>query len=50
MALFIQEGMVAVLFQRMSEGTPPPIEEEVEWITTTILNGMAARKGSRRRN
>lgn len=49
-ALFIQEGMVAVLLQRMTEETSPPIEEEVAWILETILTGVAVRKRSRRRN
>lgn len=47
-ALFIQEGMAAVLFQRMSEDDPPPIEEEVDSISTMILTGIAVRKRARR--
>lgn len=48
-ALFIQEGMMAVLFQRLADEKPPKIEQEVDWISTTILSGIATTKRTRRR-
>lgn len=50
LAVFIQEGMAGVLFQRMSEESPAPVDDEVEWVSTMILAGVATRKRPRRKN
>lgn len=47
-AMFVQEGMVAILFDRLNEPAPPPIEEDVAWIAEVILRGIATDQGSRR--
>lgn len=47
-ALFMEEGMVAVILQRLSETPPPDVDEDAEWITTMILTGISnSRKRSR---
>lgn len=45
LALFIIEGSTAVILERLGESSPPPDEEEVEFIVSLILDG--ARKRSR---
>ncbi|MDX1582956.1 MAG: TetR/AcrR family transcriptional regulator [Thermoanaerobaculia bacterium] len=50
LALFIQEGMVAVLLQRMTEETPPAIEEEIDWILQAVLNGLSSKGRRGRKN
>ncbi len=50
LAVFIQEGMAGVLFQRMSDGASAPVEDEVEWISKMIVSGVAVAKRSRRKN
>jgi hypothetical protein len=42
--LFIEEGTIAVLMQRLNETMSPPVEEDVEWIVEMILDGVAARR------
>lgn len=49
LALFVQEGIIGVLFHRMTETDPPPMDDEVEWIVTMILTGIALGRRSRRR-
>lgn len=46
LASFLEEGVASVLHERMSEKKPVPVEEEVEWITSVVLDGIA-RKRSR---
>ena len=47
LALFLTEGIGALLFLRSEEKTHPAIDEEVEWIATTILDGIS-KKGSKK--
>lgn len=44
LALFLEEGVVAVLFERLSEKNPPPVSEEVDWLTSTILDGISKKR------
>ena len=46
-AFFIAEGVAALLRLRTDEKSPPRIEEEVEWLASTILEGIA-RKGAKK--
>lgn len=47
LALFLTEGIGSVMFLRGEEKTHPSIDEEVEWIASTILEGVS-RKGSKK--
>lgn len=40
LALFIAEGIVSILVRRLSEASPPPIEEDIELIAGTVLHGV----------
>jgi AcrR family transcriptional regulator len=42
--LFIEEGTIAVLMQRLNETLSPPVDEDVDWIVEMILDGVAARR------
>lgn len=44
LALFIEEGVGAVMHERMTEKNPPPVKEEVEWISSAILDGITRRR------
>lgn len=43
--LFIEEGTIAVLMQRMNETVSPSVQEDVDWIVEMILDGVAKRSG-----
>ncbi len=45
LALFMTEGVNAVLLHRLEEKEPPEAEDEAAWITDLLVNGMAARPG-----
>lgn len=47
LALFLTEGISSMMFLRSEEKTRPSIDEEVEWIASTILEGVS-RKGSKK--
>lgn len=47
LAFFLTEGISALLFLRIDEKSPPRIDEEVEWIASTILEGIV-RKGTKK--
>lgn len=40
LALFIAEGIVSILVRRLSEASPPPIEDDIDLIAGTILHGV----------
>lgn len=44
LALFLEEGVVAVLFERLAEKNPPSVSEEVDWLTSTILDGISKKR------
>jgi AcrR family transcriptional regulator len=46
LALFLTEGIGAVLFLRTDEKSPPDVDEEVDWLTSIIVEGI--KKGSRK--
>lgn len=43
LALFVIEGSTAVILERLSEETPPPEEDDVEFMTRLILDGVRKR-------
>ena len=45
LALFFEEGMVAVIFERMSEKKRMPVEKEVQWLLATVVGGVARKRG-----
>lgn len=44
LALFVSEGVIAILGRRLAEAEPVPVEEDVDWLVETILHGIAPRK------
>lgn len=50
LALFIMEGSNALVIERVMEDAPPPEAEDVELIASVILDGISARKSSKRSN
>lgn len=47
LALFVAEGMNAIILRRLSEEAPPPVESEVEWIVRTLTEGISAKGRAR---
>ena len=47
LALFLAEGVHAVIIRRLSEAKSPSPSEEADWIVTLLLGGLA-KKGGRR--
>lgn len=43
LALFVSEGVIAILIRRLNEGGPVPVDDDVDWLVETILHGIAAR-------
>lgn len=41
LALFLSEGINAVTRRRLADSSPPPPEQDVEWITATLLDGLS---------
>jgi AcrR family transcriptional regulator len=39
-ALFVAEGIVSILVRRLSEGSSPPIEDDIDLIAGTVLHGV----------
>ena len=48
LALFIIEGMSAIVRERISEDAPPPEEHDVDLIVHTILDGISLRNNEKR--
>lgn len=40
-ALFISEGVHAILLKRLYEAQPPSIDREVDWLVSVVMNGLA---------
>jgi TetR/AcrR family fatty acid metabolism transcriptional regulator len=47
LALFLIEGSIAITLERLNENAPPPEENDVDLIVSTILDGIAIRKQKR---
>jgi AcrR family transcriptional regulator len=47
LALFVVEGTIAVVLERLSEDAPPPENEDVELIVSTLLGGIVTPKARR---
>jgi AcrR family transcriptional regulator len=47
LAIFLIEGINAIVIQRVSEEVSPPEQADVDLIASTILNGIASRKHER---
>jgi AcrR family transcriptional regulator len=41
LAVFLIEGINAIVIQRVTEEAPPPQEDDVEMITSTVMHGLA---------
>jgi TetR/AcrR family fatty acid metabolism transcriptional regulator len=41
LALFVAEGMNAIILRRLSEEPPPAVDSEVEWVVGTLLEGIS---------
>lgn len=40
-ALFVAEGINAIILRRLSEESPPSLESDVEWMVATLLDGLS---------
>lgn len=47
LALFLIEGSIAITFERLHEDAPPPEEQDIDLIVSTILDGIFIRKQKR---
>jgi len=47
LALFLIEGSTAITLERLSEDAPPPEEQDVDLIVSTIVDGILIRKQKR---
>jgi Transcriptional regulator len=47
LALFLTEGSIAIVLERLSEDAPPPENDDVELIVSTLLDGIAIPKSKR---
>lgn len=47
LALFLIEGSAAIVLERLSEDTPPPENDDVELIVSTLLDGITIPKSKR---
>ncbi|HEX9733297.1 MAG TPA: helix-turn-helix domain-containing protein [Thermoanaerobaculia bacterium] len=41
LALFVSEGVIAILIRRLAEAESVPVAEDVDWLAETILHGIA---------
>jgi AcrR family transcriptional regulator len=48
LALFLIEGSIAIVLERLNDDAPPPESEDVELIVSTILAGIAIPKSKQR--
>ena|SRR5438874_5732127 len=44
LAIILKEGAMAIILERLNEHAPPPEEEDVELIVSTLLEGILTRK------
>ena len=44
LALFVSEGVIAILIRRLSETESVPVADDVDWLVETILNGIVNRE------
>lgn len=44
LALFMEEGVIAVIMQRLGEDDSPPATEDVDWIVSLILDGVSKKR------
>ena len=44
LALFLSETVAAVLFRRIPETTGPKLEEDAEFLSNLLLNGLSGRR------
>lgn len=44
LALFVEEGFMAILLRRLTETDPPPIEDEISWVIVMLREGITARR------
>jgi len=44
LSLFLIEGSIAIVLERLSEDAPPPETDDIEMIVSTLLNGIAIPK------
>ncbi len=47
LALFVIEGSIALVLERLSEDAPPPESEDIEMVVSTLLSGIATPKSKR---
>jgi AcrR family transcriptional regulator len=47
LALFLIEGSIAIVLERLSEDAPPPESDDVELIVSTLIAGIAIPKSKR---
>jgi TetR/AcrR family fatty acid metabolism transcriptional regulator len=46
LALFVTEGINAVIRRRLADPSPPPPEQDVEWIAATLLDGVSRERSA----
>jgi TetR/AcrR family fatty acid metabolism transcriptional regulator len=44
LALLLEEGFMAVLLARLTEMSPPPIDEEISWLMEMLREGIAIQR------
>lgn len=44
LALFVSEGVIAILIRRLGEAESLPVSADVDWLVETILHGIAGRE------
>lgn len=42
LALFVSEGVHAILVKRLYETAPPPVDREADWLVGVVMNGVAS--------
>jgi len=47
LALFLIEGSIAIVLERLSEDAPPPENDDVELVVSTLLDGISIPKSKR---
>lgn len=48
LALFVEEGLISVLMQRVEEpSSAPSLDQEVGWISSLVLDGISTKRRSR---
>lgn len=46
LALFVAEGMNAIILRRLSEEPPPSTESDVDWMVRTLLDGVSTARSA----